>query len=56
MNKRFDESTREAVMVLEDCGNTKVTFTVYTGLSHAESYITAFTGPKLYDWMLALTK
>jgi predicted peptidase len=50
------ELSREAVMVLEDCGNTKVTFTVYTGLSHAESFITAFTGPELYDWMLALTK
>jgi hypothetical protein len=43
-------------MVLEDCGNTKVTFTVYTGLSHAETFITAFAGPELYDWMLALRK
>jgi len=50
------EATRDAVMVLEDCGNTKITFTVYTGLSHAESFITAFAGPDLYDWMLSLTK
>lgn len=50
------ESVREAVMVLEDCGNTKVSFTVYKGLSHNESFTTAFTGPELYDWMLALTK
>ena len=50
------DSTREAVKVLEDCGNTKVTFAVYTGLSHAESFITTFAGPELYDWMLALTE
>lgn len=50
------EPTREAVMVLEDCGNTKVTFSVYTDLSHGETFATAFGGPELYDWMLALAK
>jgi predicted peptidase len=50
------EPIREAVMVLEDCGNTQVTFTVYTELDHVESFETAFGGPELYDWMLALAK
>lgn len=50
------ESTREAVMALEDCGNTKVTFSVYTEVNHVETLATAFGGPELYDWMLALTK
>jgi Phospholipase/Carboxylesterase len=50
------ESTRAAVMALENCGSTKVTFTEYLDLNHAETWATAFGGPELYDWMLALAE
>ena len=48
------ESTRAAVRALEDCGSKNVTFMMYTDLNHGESFATAFAGPDLYDWMLAL--
>ena len=47
------EPTEAAIMALEDCGNTEVTFTVYKDLGHAKSFAAAFGGPELYDWMLA---
>jgi len=48
------EPIRAAVMALEECGSTVTQFTVYTGLSHAESFSIPSAGPELYDWMLAL--
>ena len=50
------EATRAAIMALEDCGSTKITFMIYPDLNHAESFATAFTGPDLYDWMLELVE
>jgi len=50
------EPSRSAVMALEDCGSTKVTFRTYTELSHAESFAAMFRGPELYNWMLSLAK
>jgi len=49
-------STRAAVIALENCGSTKVMFTMYTDLSHHDSFATAFRGPELYDWMLELAE
>jgi predicted peptidase len=48
------ESNRAAVMALEECGSTVTHFTTYTDLSHTDSMSTAYAGPELYDWMLAL--
>ena len=48
------ESNRAAVMALEQCGSTVTDFTAYTDLSHTDSMSTAYAGPELYDWMLAL--
>jgi predicted peptidase len=48
------ESNRAMVMALEGCGSTVASFTVYTDFSHMDSIRKAYTGPELYDWMLAL--
>jgi predicted peptidase len=48
------ESNRAMVTALEECGSTVASFTVYTDFSHMDSIKKAYTGPELYDWMLAL--
>jgi predicted peptidase len=47
------EPTKIAVKALEDCGSSTISLTVYSSLSHSESFAAAFGGPELYDWMLA---
>lgn len=48
------EPNRQVVMALEECGSTVINLTVYSDLSHAEAISTAYEGPELYEWMLAL--
>jgi hypothetical protein len=48
------EPNRQVVMALEECGSTVVSLTVYSDLSHVEAISTAYEGPELYEWMLAV--
>jgi len=48
------EPSRAMVTALEECGSTVTQFTIYTDLNHVDSISTAYAGPELYDWMLAL--
>ncbi len=48
----FIASHAATVEALNECGSSVVTFTIYQELSHAESFIKAYAGPELYQWML----